>query len=455
MEASFDNLLTAGGALAGHVLAFYFAPYGITEFFIKFKIGSSDSVKRHGFYHYTSLTNHKDQRIKAMSPSILYSAGPVDVSKTPLVVTVPVDAPELYRSVSFYTADTMGEYVYSAWDFCGVAGADKQPPKERKFMIVGPGWQLQGKDQETMDYIVNSPTNKGVLIQRIIPTDPKNVAAAVKTQKKLKMVNARRGTFFKPPEAHITWKTYMSMSLLVLFGLFLNLQAFYVDRKNPLKDPVVQAKLRKIFFGMFIGALTLPLSVLGDLIFPDLSRGAANEKKAPEPWHKAGFKSGKSASTTMYQRFYLASHAPLGLSGNEAIYFFAKTDTNGNPLNTANRYKVKLRDDLPARWWSFTAYSSKCWLMENPYNRYSVGATELGFTVGASPTSPASPTENVQREVLLQPDEPPEKDGLTPAWIPIGGTQKQPFMLCLRMYKPTKNFDSSADYGQMPIIEKI
>jgi len=92
-----------------------------------------------------------------------------------------------------------------------------------------------------------------------------------------------------------------------------------------------------------------------------------------------------------YLRAAAALRATLALSRQEAIYFRATTDTDGNPLQAACTYLIH-GPDLPARWWSITLYGPDHYLIPNPENRFSYASPNVAhdpdgtFTIHLSPT---------------------------------------------------------------------
>ena len=121
-----------------------------------------------------------------------------------------------------------------------------------------------------------------------------------------------------------------------------------------------------------------------------------------------------------------AMAARAGLWGNhgyEADYAFAWTDGDGQPLDGANRYELRLESPPPVdAFWSLTMYDvPDFYLVANPIDRYSIGDRTPGLQTGRD----GSVT------IYLQTDSPgPGKDA---NWLPTPAGAFRPIM---RMYQP-------------------
>lgn len=83
-----------------------------------------------------------------------------------------------------------------------------------------------------------------------------------------------------------------------------------------------------------------------------------------------------SVQANMYLRATIARIALFALSRTEAIYYNAFTDEEGEPLRPECDYIIE-GGDLPARWWSITAYDKDHFLIPNALNRYSYNMKNL------------------------------------------------------------------------------
>jgi hypothetical protein len=122
------------------------------------------------------------------------------------------------------------------------------------------------------------------------------------------------------------------------------------------------------------------------------------------------------------------TRAVAGLWGNhgyEADYAFVWTDEDGQPLDGANRYELRLEQPPPVdAFWSLTMYDvPDFYLVANPINRYSIGDR----TPGLHTADDGSVT------ILMQTDSP--DPGKESNWLP---TPEGRFRPILRMYQPQK-----------------
>jgi hypothetical protein len=120
--------------------------------------------------------------------------------------------------------------------------------------------------------------------------------------------------------------------------------------------------------------------------------------------------------------------ARAGLWGNhgyEADYGFVWTDGDGQPLDGANRYELRLEQPPPVdAFWSLTMYDvPDFYLVANPIDRYSIGDRTPGLGTA----------EDGSVTIFMQADSPgPGKES---NWLP---TPRGKFRPILRMYQPQK-----------------
>ena len=131
------------------------------------------------------------------------------------------------------------------------------------------------------------------------------------------------------------------------------------------------------------------------------------------PWeiHLGNSKS----KVNMYARAYFSKNAPFALAAPEAIYFYAETDSLGNPLRADKTYRIEGRDQ-EAQWWNLTVYNNSR-VIPNPLNRYSFAKDRI------------SRREDGSWKIFLSPREQPEN------WLPSGNSGGA-LRLVLRCYVP-------------------
>lgn len=124
----------------------------------------------------------------------------------------------------------------------------------------------------------------------------------------------------------------------------------------------------------------------------------------------------------------------------EAVYPTAVADVEGQPLDGANRYRIRFAADAlpPVRaFWSLTLYAADRFLFDNPAKRFALGDRSPGLVRGADGSL----------EIYVQTDPPPGREA---NWLPPPPGE---FSLMLRLYLPE---DSVVDGSwQPPAIERL
>jgi hypothetical protein len=146
------------------------------------------------------------------------------------------------------------------------------------------------------------------------------------------------------------------------------------------------------------------------------------------PWSTAKTFGTKDASALV--RAQVALSGLLALPAKEAMYFTARIDSRGRPLEGRCSYMVR-GNALDARWWSLTLYRGKGWLVPNAQNRWSFGSAALprdGWAVVVSP------------------------DPVGGNWLPTGGAER--FDLTLRAYHPGDALLGAPESAALPTIER-
>jgi len=140
-----------------------------------------------------------------------------------------------------------------------------------------------------------------------------------------------------------------------------------------------------------------------------------------------------SVAADPYLRARVAKVGFLALKNSEALYFFAGTDDQGDPLRCEHTYLIEGRD-FDCRWWSITAYDEDDFLIPNDQERYSYNMTNLernadgGYTI-----------------VLSRSPKPGN-------WIPTGAGEN--FSLMLRIYNPTSVVRDNISTMALPRITR-
>lgn len=120
-----------------------------------------------------------------------------------------------------------------------------------------------------------------------------------------------------------------------------------------------------VLAALTIGLGSAFLAVRGGLAAGDVTNG---------PW-RTNLTTG-SADADLYTRARVSIAGLLALAPSETIYFTASTDEAGAPLSARCDYRLA-GGELPARWWSITAYAEDHYLIPNDSGRYSLSQTSL------------------------------------------------------------------------------
>jgi len=139
-------------------------------------------------------------------------------------------------------------------------------------------------------------------------------------------------------------------------------------------------------------------------------------------------------ATDPLTRAMVARSGLLALPAKETVYWSAKTDAAGAPLDGNCRYRLSGKP-LDARWWSVTIYDEAGYLVANAADSWSVNGANVAldgkgeWRVVIAPTKPAGAS-----------------------WLP--GIKGQKFHLTLRMYNPGKVFRADPTKAALPQIVK-
>lgn len=165
-----------------------------------------------------------------------------------------------------------------------------------------------------------------------------------------------------------------------------------------------------------------------------VTRGLAAGDVRVGPW-RTKLTTG-SADADMYTRARVAVAGLLALAPSETIYFTATTDADGEPLRAACNYALA-GGELPARWWSITAYGADHYLIPNAAGRYSIGRTTVLRDANG----------RWQARVSSEPS-----DG---NWIPSGDPgARGAISLTLRLYNPEPAVASDSASAALPSLAR-
>lgn len=354
----------------------------------------------------------------------LYSSLGYDVSKEPLIISVPA-AGDRYYLLPFL----------DFWsDVFTVPGTRTTGNDARTFAIVGPNWKGQLPD-DVSEY--RSPTGMGLLIGRTQTNGKVDYAAVRKFQDGMKAVPlSAYGKPYTPPKGKVDPKQNMSappdqidkMNASEFFSMFAELM-----KNNPphANDYPILDRMKRIGIepGKSFKLTSAPKEVQDALN----SAPTVALPQIKEAWSKAGvlangWRTNMTAIGT-YGTDYLhrAAVAYGGYGANaieDALYPTAFADADGQPFSSDNRYVLHFAKDQipPVRgFWSLTMYNDRQLFAENPIGRYALGDRDkLSFNADGS------------LDLYIQRESPGE--GKEANWLPA--PKSGAFTMNLRLYWP-------------------
>ena len=328
------------------------------------------------FAHVRAFPDPSMTMVVRPNADTLYSSLQFDVSKEPLIVSVP-DSHERY-----YLLEVMDFWT----DVFMSPGKRTTGTEALTFAIVGPGWRGQ---LPTGVIRYQSPTASGWMIGRTQTNGKSDYDAVHKFQNGIAAVPlGSYGKAYTAPKGAVNANQDMSappdqvekMRTADFFALFAELLKANPPHANdyPILD---QMKRIGIEAGKSFASASAPKDVQDAL---DAAPSAALAKiKA------AVMKSGNAVNgwrinlmgIGTYGADYLhrAAVAFAGLGANtieDAVYPFAFADADGKPFASDQRYTLHFeKDQLPPvrAFWSLTMYDDRQLFAENPLGRYAIG----------------------------------------------------------------------------------
>jgi hypothetical protein len=165
-----------------------------------------------------------------------------------------------------------------------------------------------------------------------------------------------------------------------------------------------------------------------------VSAGLSGGEITNGPWRTSLLTGSQQAD--LYTRARVAVGGLLALAPSETVYWNADVDDEGRPLDARCDYRVA-GEELPARWWSLTAYAADHFLIPNDAGRHSFSQTTLARAPGGPWTMVVSSET---------------KPG---NWLPSGRAgARGPFALTLRLYNPSPEVYERAAGVRLPRIER-
>jgi hypothetical protein len=364
----------------------------------------------------------------------LYSIAWLDVTKEPVVVSVP---------------DTNGRYyllpMLDMWtDVFASPGWRTTGTHAQHFLIAPANWRPDLRDRFIEEFRLprdtqrlNAPTSHAWIIGRIKTDGPQDYDAVHEIQSGLKIVPLSEwGRTPRPAEVKtdpsVDMKTPPKLQVEAMPGdkYFAYAAELLTANRPHLTDQPIIARMKKIGIepGKSFDIVKVSPAVRSALEAAPASAQKLMEWKLPTLARVANHWSMNTDTMGVYGNYYLkrAIVAQQGLGANvpeDAIYPLNLGDQNGRPLDGANKYMLQFdKATLPPvdAFWSVTLYDLQGYQVANPLDRFAVSSwMPFKYDPDGSLT-------------LYFQNESPGKDK-EPNWLPA---PKGPFNLTMRLYAP-------------------
>jgi len=390
------------------------------------------------FAHLREFPNASFKDVVRANVDTLYSSAFLDLSKEPVVLSVP---------------DAHGRYyllpMLDMWtDIFASPGKRTTGTKAGTFVVTGPGWTgtLPAGMKE-----LKSPTNGVWVIGRTQTNGPRDYSAVHAIQDGYRLVPLSAfGKPYTPPQGTVDpnidmraapVETLQKMSSASFFDVLAKLLE---SNPPPASDAPILAKLATI--GVVPGEKFDP-SKLDPAVAKGLdgSLSVALEKLQEAAKNSGTPVNGWQIPPSILGRFgteygIRAIVALVGLGANlpeDAVYPTTYVDSEGKALNGANRYTLHFERELTPpvnAFWSLTMYDAQSFFVDNEINRYAI-----------SSWMPLKRNSDGSIDLYLQHDSPGK--GQEANWLPAAAGD---FNVTLRMYWPKDKSPSIIDGSWKP-----
>jgi len=364
----------------------------------------------------------------------LYSSAYLDMTKEPMLVSVP---------------DTAGRYyllpMLDMWtDVFAAPGWRTTGTKEGHFLVTPPGWRPDLRDRVVDEFKlpkdtqrIDAPTPYVWIIGRTKTDGPSDYDAVRKIQAGFKISPLSEfGKTSEPLEVKIDpgidMKTPPKVQVDTMPAAKYFAYAAELLKSNPphITDEPIIARMKRIGFepGKSFDLEKAQPAVRAALESAPASAQRLMEWKVPTLARVANHWSMNTDTMGVYGNYYLkrAIVSQLGLGANlpdDAIYPLNLGDASGVPLDGTNKYMIRFeKDTMPPvhAFWSITLYDNEGFQVPNALNRFAV-----------SSWMPFKYNSDGSLDLYFQSDNPgTDKEA---NWLPA---PKGPFNLTMRLYAP-------------------
>jgi hypothetical protein len=381
------------------------------------------------FHHRHTVPDETTTDVDYPNADFLYSQAWLDLSKEPVVLSVP---------------DTKGRYyliaLLDAWtNVAGSIGKRTIGTEKREFVLVGPRFKgeypaaLSGSE-------IKVPTELAWLFARTEVKGKPDMAAAMKVQDQMLVTplsewKKRRGKPVPgPAQAGVDVKTEPHEQVAKMDAqTFLTRVAMLLPGNPPAKeDAPMLDKIKKL--GLVPGQ-PFDLSKLQPLAATSVQAGIKEAHDRVEEAGKRGIsadvRNGWSIDRELgrwgvdYGKRAVSAWIGLGANAPEdAIFMYSRFDGGGQRLDGANGYVLHFdKGKLPPAdgFWSVSVYDDKKHFVANPLHRYNLGSDDALKT-----------NADGSLDLYLQNADPGGDKQAN--WIPV--PKQGPFIVVLRVYWP-------------------
>ncbi|NEI96439.1 DUF1254 domain-containing protein [Rhizobium ruizarguesonis] len=379
------------------------------------------------FAHYRQFPDARNNPIVGMNVDTLYSIAYLDLSKEPIVLSIPEVGDRFWLM-----------QIIDAWnDVPAAPGSRTYGPKGGDFALVGPNWN--GKLPEGLIEI-RSDTSLTMIGGRTYTSGKDEYDVVHKLQDQYKLVPLSKwGSDYTPPAtvplkegADITKPTPEYVFSLSAQEFFDKFNALLVDNPARPDDKPTMDRIAKLGI-----APRAKFSIDG--FTPDVRKAiedgvAAGQKEVTE-WHSKmgekvnGWQLARDLGKYGTKYAYRAAWTYYAVGGNlveDAFYPTTQVDNEGKPLTGENKYVLHFaKEELPPvdAFWSLTMYDEKSYLVDNPINRYALGGKDK-MVFG----------DDGSLIIYIQKENPGQDKEAN--WLPA---PTGPIFLALRLYNPRKS----------------
>lgn len=371
----------------------------------------------------TKLFTHENTAVVSPNNDTFYSYAVCDLRHEPVVINVP-------RIENRYFCLQLCDIFTNCPDYISTLATGEGPGN---YLLARSDWE--GDPPAGIDKVIKIPSTIALILGRtqVFGPDDQDEAALIARGYKATPLSEFAGT--TPPSGDpLTWSYgfYDAKNGTVegFFQLFNDMVAYQLLNAE---DKALMEKFKSI--GLEAGK-PFDISQFDADVWAAIQAGAGEAKqeieeqtlligKEANTWHYAPANSGNWGTDYMTRAAaawkYIYVNTP-----EEAVYLTVDTDSQGEPLNGANNYRITFaKEQIPQVkfFWSLTLYNDKGFLAENPIGRYNIKGGDDTLKYG----------EDGSLTLSIQHGEPEASP--TTNWLPA---PEGSFYMILRMYGPAE-----------------